>query len=227
MRYVFIISDPFYHPCRSGLKRLGELWTVSFHLFSSLSLSSSLPGQYEPRGPGRPLYQRRISSSFPDESCPNTHNSLQSQPCTSDPQDHPHLLQQQQQQQPHNYNYPLHDLWPSNGGGPAPFQSIPCNGAGALAQHRDFLGRCRTMVWPAVCVLHNKWNFCSFYVIRQLPRLFIRRRSSLKLRQQQRNRPTHTLTTPLSTSDSSPLSCPKTSSCDQTLPLRPVRGWQI
>lgn len=78
-----------------------------------------------------------------------------------------------------------------------------------------------------VFVLQNKWNFCSFYVIRQLPRLFIRRRSSLKLRQQQRNRPTHTLTTPLSTSDSSPRSCPKTSSCDQTLPLRPVRGWQI
>uniref|UniRef100_A0A674MH22 Helicase with zinc finger n=1 Tax=Takifugu rubripes TaxID=31033 RepID=A0A674MH22_TAKRU len=92
--------------------------------------------EYEPRGPGRPLYQRRISSSFPDESY------------------HPHLLQQQpQQQQPHGpYNYPLHDLWPSNGGGPAPFQSIPCNGAGALAQHRDFLGRCRTMVRPAVCL---------------------------------------------------------------------------
>uniref|UniRef100_H2MFP1 Probable helicase with zinc finger domain n=1 Tax=Oryzias latipes TaxID=8090 RepID=H2MFP1_ORYLA len=66
---------------------------------------------YEPRGPGRPLYQRRISSSFPDESCPHPAGS---------------------------YSYPLHDhLWPSNGGGPGPFQNVPCNGAGSLAQHRE------------------------------------------------------------------------------------------
>uniref|UniRef100_A0A672IST0 Probable helicase with zinc finger domain n=1 Tax=Salarias fasciatus TaxID=181472 RepID=A0A672IST0_SALFA len=70
---------------------------------------------YEPRGPGRPLYQRRISSSYPDE---------------SSPANHPHA----------SYPYPSHDhLWPSNGGGPGPFQNIPCNGAGTLAQHRDLL----------------------------------------------------------------------------------------
>ncbi|XP_041838677.1 probable helicase with zinc finger domain [Melanotaenia boesemani] len=96
--------------------------------------------EYEPRGPGRPLYQRRISSSYPDESSPaNTHNTLsqQSQPCPSEPQDHPQL----HHQHPHApYNYLSHDhLWPSNGGGPGPFQNIPCNGAGTLAQHRDLL----------------------------------------------------------------------------------------
>uniref|UniRef100_A0A671UKW4 Probable helicase with zinc finger domain n=1 Tax=Sparus aurata TaxID=8175 RepID=A0A671UKW4_SPAAU len=69
---------------------------------------------YEPRGPGRPLYQRRISSSYPEE---------------SSPANHPHAP----------YGYPPHDLWPSNGGGPGPFQNIPCNGAGTLAQHRDLM----------------------------------------------------------------------------------------
>lgn len=106
---------------------------------------SLLSGQYEPRGPGRPLYQRRISSSYPEESSPaNAHNALsqQAHPCTSDPQDHPHPHIQQHHQQPHGpYGYPSHDLWPSNGGGPGPFQNIPCNGAGGLAQQRDLLGR--------------------------------------------------------------------------------------
>ncbi|XP_027873210.1 putative helicase with zinc finger domain isoform X2 [Xiphophorus couchianus] len=82
--------------------------------------------EYEPRGPGRPLYQRRISSSYPDESSP-------AHPCHPEPQDHP--------QQPHgSYTYPPHDhLWPSNGGGPGPFQNIPCNGASKLVQHRELL----------------------------------------------------------------------------------------
>lgn len=116
---------------------------VSVILPTILPYPFLLSGQYEPRGPGRPLYQRRISSSYPDESSPaNTHNALsqQPQPCTSDPQDHPHP-HIQHHQQPHGpYGYPSHDLWPSNGGGPGPFQNIPCNGAGALAQHRDLLG---------------------------------------------------------------------------------------
>uniref|UniRef100_A0A665V703 Probable helicase with zinc finger domain n=1 Tax=Echeneis naucrates TaxID=173247 RepID=A0A665V703_ECHNA len=78
--------------------------------------------EYEPRGPGRPLYQRRISSSYPDEpSTANTHNHHQ----------HPHG----------HYIYPSHDPWPSNGGGPSPFQNIPCNGAGTLTQHREILAQ--------------------------------------------------------------------------------------
>uniref|UniRef100_A0A3Q4M9G4 Uncharacterized protein n=1 Tax=Neolamprologus brichardi TaxID=32507 RepID=A0A3Q4M9G4_NEOBR len=87
--------------------------------------------EYEPRGPGRPLYQRRISSTYPDESSP---------PCASDTQDHPHPHIQHHQHPHAPYSYPSHDhLWPSNGGGPGPFQNIPCNGAGTLAQHRDLL----------------------------------------------------------------------------------------
>uniref|UniRef100_A0A665V716 Probable helicase with zinc finger domain n=1 Tax=Echeneis naucrates TaxID=173247 RepID=A0A665V716_ECHNA len=71
--------------------------------------------QQQQQGPGRPLYQRRISSSYPDE--PSTHHQ------------HPHG----------HYIYPSHDPWPSNGGGPSPFQNIPCNGAGTLTQHREIL----------------------------------------------------------------------------------------
>uniref|UniRef100_A0A8C6KTW6 Probable helicase with zinc finger domain n=1 Tax=Nothobranchius furzeri TaxID=105023 RepID=A0A8C6KTW6_NOTFU len=73
------------------------------------------PHQQNP-GPGRPLYQRRISSSYPDE--PSLHHQ------------HPHP----------SYNYlPQDHLWPSNGAGPGKFQNIPCNGSNALAQHRDLM----------------------------------------------------------------------------------------
>ncbi|KAM3865303.1 putative helicase with zinc finger domain [Diretmus argenteus] len=99
--------------------------------------------EYEPRGPGRPLYQRRISSSYPDEPSPaNAHTALsqQPQPCASDPQDHAHPHPHTQHQHPHApYGYPPPELWPSNGGGPGPFQNIPCNGAATLAQHRELL----------------------------------------------------------------------------------------
>uniref|UniRef100_A0A3Q3MFM7 Helicase with zinc finger n=1 Tax=Mastacembelus armatus TaxID=205130 RepID=A0A3Q3MFM7_9TELE len=98
--------------------------------------------EYEPRGPGRPLYQRRISSSYPEEPSPaNTHNTLSQhpQPCTSDHQDHPHAHIQHHQHPHAPYVYPSHDPWPSNGGGPGPFQNIPCNGVGTLTQHRDLL----------------------------------------------------------------------------------------
>uniref|UniRef100_A0A8C8CMW0 Probable helicase with zinc finger domain n=1 Tax=Oncorhynchus tshawytscha TaxID=74940 RepID=A0A8C8CMW0_ONCTS len=80
--------------------------------------------EYEPRGPGRPLYQRRISSSYPDEGSPHPHTHQH-------PHQHPHAP----------YGYPPPELWPGNGGGPGPFQNIPCNGASTLIQHRDLLGK--------------------------------------------------------------------------------------
>uniref|UniRef100_A0A8C9YAX9 Probable helicase with zinc finger domain n=1 Tax=Sander lucioperca TaxID=283035 RepID=A0A8C9YAX9_SANLU len=95
---------------------------ISFSPFS-LFYPSFLSVQYEPRGPGRPLYQRRISSTYQ----------------MNHPQDHPHPHIQHHQHPHAPYGYPSHDLWPSNGGGPGPFQNIPCNGAGTLAQHRDLL----------------------------------------------------------------------------------------
>ncbi|XP_061684668.1 probable helicase with zinc finger domain isoform X2 [Syngnathoides biaculeatus] len=98
--------------------------------------------EYEPRGPGRPLYQRRISTSYPDQpSLANSHNatSQQSQACAGDRnQDQPNPNMQQHPHPP--YGYPSHDLaWPSNSGGPGPFQNIPCNGGGTIAHHRELL----------------------------------------------------------------------------------------
>uniref|UniRef100_A0A3B5M6H5 Uncharacterized protein n=1 Tax=Xiphophorus couchianus TaxID=32473 RepID=A0A3B5M6H5_9TELE len=117
------------HPSRPEQQQNQGPDSESYHPLSPrTSAAAALHSidEYEPRGPGRPLYQRRISSSYPDESSP-------AHPCHPEPQDHP--------QQPHgSYTYPPHDhLWPSNGGGPGPFQNIPCNGASKLVQHRELL----------------------------------------------------------------------------------------
>uniref|UniRef100_A0A671T092 Probable helicase with zinc finger domain n=1 Tax=Sinocyclocheilus anshuiensis TaxID=1608454 RepID=A0A671T092_9TELE len=74
--------------------------------------------EYEPRGPGRPLYQRRISPSSP-----------QPYPDSLDPQDH-HMP---------SYGYPSADLWTPDPS-PAPLHNIPCNGASHLVPHREVLG---------------------------------------------------------------------------------------
>uniref|UniRef100_A0A8C1XD44 Probable helicase with zinc finger domain n=1 Tax=Cyprinus carpio TaxID=7962 RepID=A0A8C1XD44_CYPCA len=91
---------------------------ISFFLFPHYFSVS----QYEPRGPGRPLYQRRISSSSP-----------QPYPDSLDPQDHPTP----------SYRYPSADLWLGSSGpgpSPAPLHNIPCNGASHLVPHREVLG---------------------------------------------------------------------------------------
>uniref|UniRef100_A0A8C0YQ05 Probable helicase with zinc finger domain n=1 Tax=Cyprinus carpio carpio TaxID=630221 RepID=A0A8C0YQ05_CYPCA len=90
---------------------------ISFFLFPHYFSVS----QYEPRGPGRPLYQRRISSSSP-----------QPYPDSLDPQDHPTP----------SYRYPSADLWLGSSGpgpSPAPLHNIPCNGASHLVPHREVL----------------------------------------------------------------------------------------
>uniref|UniRef100_A0A4W4ED25 Probable helicase with zinc finger domain n=1 Tax=Electrophorus electricus TaxID=8005 RepID=A0A4W4ED25_ELEEL len=81
--------------------------------------------QYEPRGPGRPLYQRRISSSSPQ---PYVESVVQ----CKDPQDQPSA----------SYRYPPADLWPGPNPDHAPLHNIPCNGASHLVPHRDILGEC-------------------------------------------------------------------------------------
>lgn len=89
--------------------------------------------QYEPRGPGRPLYQRRISSS-----------SVQA--CSeelSTPQD---SLGQCKELQDHSnqssFNYSSPELW-VNSSSSAPYPNIPCNGANRAVPPRELLGRCR------------------------------------------------------------------------------------
>lgn len=89
--------------------------------------------QYEPRGPGRPLYQRRISSS-----------SVQA--CSeelSTPQD---SLGQCKELQDHSnqssFNYSSPELW-VNSSSSAPYPNIPCNGANRAVPPRELLGRYR------------------------------------------------------------------------------------
>lgn len=75
--------------------------------------------EYEPRGPGRPLYQRRISSSSPQPYGENVVQCKESQDPTA------------------CFTYPPADLWPSPG--PAPLHNIPCNGASHPVPQRDIL----------------------------------------------------------------------------------------
>lgn len=89
-----------------------------------------LCSQYEPRGPGRPLYQRRISSS-----------SVQA--CSeelSTPQD---SLGQCKELQDHSnqssFNYSSPELW-VNSSSSAPYPNIPCNGASRAVPPRELLG---------------------------------------------------------------------------------------
>ncbi|XP_023676139.1 probable helicase with zinc finger domain isoform X1 [Paramormyrops kingsleyae] len=101
----------------------------AFHPLSPRSMAASslhTIDEYEPRGPGRPLYQRRISSGssqpYPDDAGKTQGAEA---PC-KEPQDRTNLL----------YGYPSTERWPGNGA-PVSFQNIPCNGATTLVPHRD------------------------------------------------------------------------------------------
>lgn len=112
-----------------------------FHPLSSRTVSSSsLPSleEYEPRGPGRPLYQRRISSSSV-------------QPCSeevSTPQD---SLAQCKELQDHNnqssFNFSSPESW-VNTTSSTPYQNIPCNGSSRTAQPRELIAPPKTIKPP-------------------------------------------------------------------------------
>ncbi|XP_073901586.1 probable helicase with zinc finger domain isoform X3 [Castor canadensis] len=111
-----------------------------FHSLSSRTVSSSsLPSleEYEPRGPGRPLYQRRISSSSV-------------QPCSeelSTPQDG---LAQCKDLQDHGnppFSFSSPESW-VNTTSSAPYQNIPCNGSSRPAQPRELIAPPKTVKAP-------------------------------------------------------------------------------
>ncbi|XP_010615101.1 probable helicase with zinc finger domain isoform X1 [Fukomys damarensis] len=112
-----------------------------FHSLSSRTVSSSsLPSleEYEPRGPGRPLYQRRISSSSV-------------QPCSeeaSTPQD---SLAQCKELQDHGnpppFSFSSPESW-VNTASSAPYQNIPCNGSSRPAQPRELIAPPKTVKPP-------------------------------------------------------------------------------
>lgn len=103
-----------------------------FHPLSSRTVSSSsLPSleEYEPRGPGRPLYQRRISSSSV-------------QPCSEEgsaPRDSLAPCRElQDHANPASLNFSSPESW-VNATSSAPYQNIPCNGSSRTTQPRELI----------------------------------------------------------------------------------------
>uniref|UniRef100_A0A8C6G2W8 Helicase with zinc finger n=1 Tax=Moschus moschiferus TaxID=68415 RepID=A0A8C6G2W8_MOSMO len=101
---------------------------------------SSLPslGEYEPRGPGRPLYQRRISSSS-------------AQPCSEEARTPQDSLAQCKELQDHNnqasFTFSPPESW-VNATSSAPYQNIPCNGSSRPAQPRELAAPPKTVKAP-------------------------------------------------------------------------------
>ena len=89
--------------------------------------------QYEPRGPGRPLYQRRISSSSVQACSEELSTPQDSLGQCKELQDHSN---------PSSFNYSSPELW-VNSSSSAPYPNIPCNGANRAVPPRELLGRCR------------------------------------------------------------------------------------
>lgn len=141
-----------------------------FHPLTSRAVSaSSLHSleEYEPRGPGRPLYQRRISSS-----------SVQA--CSeelSTPQD---SLGQCKELQDHSnqssFNYSSPELW-VNSSSSAPYPNIPCNGANRAVPHRELLAPLKTVKPPEEHLkaeniqLSNSFNYSVLQHLGQFPPL--------------------------------------------------------
>uniref|UniRef100_H3ARD5 Probable helicase with zinc finger domain n=1 Tax=Latimeria chalumnae TaxID=7897 RepID=H3ARD5_LATCH len=142
----------------------------SFHPFSSRTVSaSSLHNveEYEPRGPGRPLYQRRISSS-----------SVQAYPEDSGtPQGSFGQCKELQDHNNHSsFNYPSPELW-ANAGSSVPFQNIPCNGSNRIVPSRDLLAPSKTVRPPEEHLkaenmqLSNSFNYNMLQHLGQFPPL--------------------------------------------------------
>ncbi|XP_044838879.1 probable helicase with zinc finger domain isoform X1 [Mauremys mutica] len=141
-----------------------------FHPLTSRAVSaSSLHSleEYEPRGPGRPLYQRRISSSSV-QACSEDFNA---------PQDN---LGQRKELQDHNnqssFNYSSPELW-VNSTSSAPYQNIPCNGSNRAVPPRELLAPPKTVKPPEDHLkaeniqLSNSFNYNVLQHLGQFPPL--------------------------------------------------------
>ncbi|XP_029140164.1 probable helicase with zinc finger domain [Protobothrops mucrosquamatus] len=112
-----------------------------FHPLASRAVSaSSLHSleEYEPRGPGRPLYQRRMSSSS-TQACSEGLNT---------PPDNVGQCQElQDQSNPSSFNYSPPEWW-VNSSSSAPYQNIPCNGSNRAIPPREQLVPPKTIKSP-------------------------------------------------------------------------------
>ncbi|XP_066443394.1 probable helicase with zinc finger domain [Eleutherodactylus coqui] len=113
----------------------------TFHPAASRAVSaSSLHNleEYEPRGPGRPLYQRRISAS-------SAHTG--SEELAACQETLGQCKEIQDPSKPASYNYSSPELWVSAASS-VPYQNIPCNGANSSGTPRDMLVAPQKMVKP-------------------------------------------------------------------------------
>ncbi|XP_015263795.1 PREDICTED: probable helicase with zinc finger domain [Gekko japonicus] len=141
-----------------------------FHPLTSRAVSaSSLHSleEYEPRGPGRPLYQRRISSSS-------------AQACSEDlnmPQDSLGQCKElQDHSNPSSFNYSSPELW-VNSTSSTPYQNIPCNGSSRTVPSRELLVPSKTVKPPEEPMkgeniqLSNSFNYNMLQHLGQFPPL--------------------------------------------------------
>ncbi|XP_066470056.1 probable helicase with zinc finger domain isoform X2 [Tiliqua scincoides] len=109
-----------------------------FHPLTSRAVSaSSLHSleEYEPRGPGRPLYQRRISSSSAQACSEDLNTPQDSLGQCKELQDHSN---------PPSFNYSSPELW-VNSTSSTPYQNIPCNGSNRAVPPRELLVPSKTV----------------------------------------------------------------------------------
>ncbi|KAJ6650810.1 hypothetical protein lerEdw1_003797 [Lerista edwardsae] len=141
-----------------------------FHPLTSRAVSaSSLHSleEYEPRGPGRPLYQRRISSSS-------------AQACSEDlntPQDGLGQCKElQDHSNPSSFSYSSPELW-VNSTSSTPYQNIPCNGSNRAVPPRELLVPSKTVKPPEDQMkveniqLSNSFNYNVLQHLGQFPPL--------------------------------------------------------
>lgn len=130
-------QNPFIH-VQNHQPQAGQ---ETFHPASSRAVSaSSLHNleEYEPRGPGRPLYQRRISAS-------SAHTG--SEELAACQETLGQCKEIQDPSKPSSYNYSSPELW-VNAASSVPYQNIPCNGANPSGAPRDMLVTPQKMVKP-------------------------------------------------------------------------------
>ncbi|KAH0629309.1 hypothetical protein JD844_011274 [Phrynosoma platyrhinos] len=109
-----------------------DLTLLHFHLREITVLA------YEPRGPGRPLYQRRISSSSAQACSEDLNTPQEGLGQCKELQDHSN---------PSSFNYSSPEMW-VNSTSSAPYQNIPCNGSKRAGQPRDLLVPSKTAKSP-------------------------------------------------------------------------------
>ncbi|OCT63161.1 probable helicase with zinc finger domain [Xenopus laevis] len=122
-------QNPFMHQLQNHQQPAGQ---ESFHPPASRAVSTSslhTLEEYEPRGPGRPLYQRRISAS-------SAHTGSDDLVICQESLGQRKDLDEQTNQPPFNYSAP--EMWIS-GAPSGPYQNIPCNGSSRIAPPRDML----------------------------------------------------------------------------------------